>query len=89
MAVLGLFSLLLLQRLAVGTTFSDETIAEFSVNMYNNLRATAEDGNILFSPLSVTLAMGMMELGSQGTTLKEIRHSMGYDRLKNGKCAQV
>lgn len=85
MAVLGLFSLLLLQRLALGTTFSDETIAEFSVNMYNNLRATGEDGNILFSPLSVNLAMGMMELGSQGTTLKEIRHSMGYDKLKNGE----
>ncbi|KAK1344164.1 hypothetical protein QTO34_014726 [Cnephaeus nilssonii] len=84
MAVLGLISLLLLQSLAVGTTFPDETIAEFSVNMYNNLRATGEDGNILFSPLSVTLAMGMMELGSRGTTLKEIRHSMGYDRLKNG-----
>lgn len=86
MAFLGLFSLLVLQSLAVGAAFPDETIAEFSVNMYNHLRDTGEDENILFSPLSVTLAMGVMELGAQGSTLKEIRHSMGYDRLKNGKC---
>ncbi|KAF6385479.1 serpin family I member 1 [Rhinolophus ferrumequinum] len=85
MVFLGLFSLLVLQSLAVGAAFPDETIAEFSVNMYNHLRDTGEDENILFSPLSVTLAMGVMELGAQGSTLKEIRHSMGYDRLKNGE----
>ncbi|KAB1284065.1 Neuroserpin [Camelus dromedarius] len=85
MAFLGLFSLLLLQSLALGTSFTDETIAELSVNMYNHLRAAGEDENILFSPLSVTLAMGMMELGAQGSTLKEIRRSMGYDSLKNGE----
>jgi serine protease inhibitor len=89
MAFLGLFSLLVLQSMSVGTTFHDDTIAELSVNMYNHLRATGEDENILFSPLSIALAMGMMELGAQGSTLKEIRHSMGYDSLKNGKCAWV
>uniref|UniRef100_A0A8D0XWD8 Serpin domain-containing protein n=2 Tax=Sus scrofa TaxID=9823 RepID=A0A8D0XWD8_PIG len=85
MAFLGFFSLLVLQSLALGTTFTDETITEFSVNMYNHLRATGEDENILFSPLSVTLAMGMLELGAQGSTLKEIRHSMGYESLKSGE----
>lgn len=77
--------MLVLQSLALGTTFTDETITEFSVNMYNHLRATGEDENILFSPLSVTLAMGMLELGAQGSTLKEIRHSMGYESLKSGE----
>lgn len=89
MAFLGLFSLLVLRNLALGATYPDETIAELSVNMYNHLRATGEDENILFSPLSVTLAMGMMDLAAQGSTLKEIRHLMGYDSLKNGKCAEV
>lgn len=84
-----LLSLLVLQSLALGAASPDETITELSVNMYNHLRATGEDENILFSPLSITLAMGMMELGAQGSTLKEIRHSMGYDSLKNGKCASV
>ncbi|CAH6899071.1 neuroserpin [Phodopus roborovskii] len=85
MAYFGLLSLLAMQSVMIRATFPDETIAERSVNMYNHLRATGEDENILFSPLSIALAMGIMELGAQGSTLKEIRHSMGYDGLKNGE----
>lgn len=84
MAGLGLL-LLALQMVAVEAAFPDEGIAELSVNMYNHLRATAEDENILFSPLSIALAVGMMELGAQGSTLREIRHSMGYEGLTNGE----
>lgn len=85
MAYLGLLSLLAMQSLVTGAAFPDETIAEWSVNVYNHLRATGEDENILFSPLSIALAMGVMELGAQGSTLKEIRHSMGYESLKSGE----
>lgn len=74
-----------MQCVVIGETFPDEPMAEWSVNMYNHLRATGEDENILFSPLSIALAMGVMELGAQGSTLKEIRHAMGYDGLKNGE----
>ncbi|XP_075806541.1 neuroserpin [Microtus pennsylvanicus] len=85
MAYFGLFSLLAMQYVVIGVALPDEPMAEWSVNMYNHLRATGEDENILFSPLSIALAMGVMELGAQGSTLKEIRHAMGYDRLKNGE----
>ncbi|XP_021014169.1 neuroserpin isoform X1 [Mus caroli] len=85
MTYLGLLSLLALQSVVTGATFPDETITEWSVNMYNHLRGTGEDENILFSPLSIALAMGMMELGAQGSTRKEIRHSMGYEGLKGGE----
>ncbi|XP_031229966.1 neuroserpin isoform X1 [Mastomys coucha] len=85
MAFLGLLSLLAMQSMVTGATFPDETIAEWSVNVYNHLRATGEDENILFSPLSIALAMGVMELGAQGSTQKEIRHSMGYEGLKGGE----
>ncbi|XP_013374107.1 PREDICTED: neuroserpin isoform X3 [Chinchilla lanigera] len=85
MAFLGLFSLLVLQSVVSGASFPDGTIAEVSVSMYNHLRASAEDENILFSPLSIALAMGIMELGAQGSTLKEIRLAMGYDNLKTGE----
>lgn len=68
-----------------GATLPDETSVEVSVNMYNHLRATGEDENILFSPLSIALAMGIMEFGAQGSTLKEIRHSVDYDNLKTGE----
>ncbi|XP_012871719.1 PREDICTED: neuroserpin [Dipodomys ordii] len=85
MALLGLFSLLLLQSLATEATFPDDPIAELPVHLYHHLRASGEEENILFSPLSIALAMGMMELGARGSTLKEIRHSMGYDSLKEGE----
>lgn len=85
MTYLELLALLALQSVVTGATFPDETITEWSVNMYNHLRGTEEDENILFSPLSIALAMGMMELGAQGSTRKEIRHSMGYEGLKGGE----
>lgn len=85
MTYLELLALLALQSVVTGATFPDETITEWSVNMYNHLRGTGEDENILFSPLSIALAMGMMELGAQGSTRKEIRHSMGYEGLKGGE----
>ncbi|KAM9127676.1 neuroserpin [Pangshura tecta] len=85
MYFLGLLSLLVLQSKALSTNFPNEAIAEFSVNIYNQLRATGEDENILFSPLSIAVALGMVELGAHGSTLKEIRHSLGYDSLKNGE----
>lgn len=85
MAYFGLFSLLAMQCVVIGAALPDEPMAEWSVNVYNHLRATGEDENILFSPLSIALAMGVMELGAQGSTLKEIRHAMGYDGLKNGE----
>uniref|UniRef100_A0A670KBS7 Serpin domain-containing protein n=1 Tax=Podarcis muralis TaxID=64176 RepID=A0A670KBS7_PODMU len=84
MLLLGLLSLLVLQSEGFSTSFPDETIAEFSVNVYNQLRAAGEDENIIFSPLGISIAMGMVELGAHGSTLKEIRHAMGYEGLKNG-----
>ncbi|XP_070610240.1 neuroserpin [Erythrolamprus reginae] len=85
MFVLGLLLLLVLHSEAFSTSFPDETIAEFSVNVYNQLRARGEDENIIFSPLGIAITMGMVELGAHGSTLKEIQHSMGYEGLKNGE----
>ncbi|XP_020835800.1 neuroserpin [Phascolarctos cinereus] len=85
MTFFGLVALLVLPSTALCTSFPDETIAELSVNVYNHLRATGEDENILFCPLSIAIAMGMVELGAHGSTLKEIRHSMGYEGLKDGE----
>ncbi|ETE68149.1 Neuroserpin, partial [Ophiophagus hannah] len=79
MFVLGLLLLLVLHSEAFSTSFPDETLAEFSVNVYNQLRATGEDENIIFSPLGIAITMGMVELGAHGSTLKEIQHSMGYE----------
>ncbi|XP_058044582.1 neuroserpin [Ahaetulla prasina] len=85
MFALGLLLLVVFHSEAFSTSFPDETIAEFSVNVYNQLRATGEDENIIFSPLGIAITMGMVELGAHGSTLKEIQHSMGYEGLKNGE----
>ncbi|XP_015677649.1 neuroserpin [Protobothrops mucrosquamatus] len=85
MFVLGPLLLLVLHSEAFSTSIPDETIAEFSVNVYSQLRATGEDENIIFSPLGIAITMGMVELGAHGSTLKEIQHSMGYEGLKNGE----
>ncbi|XP_069474596.1 neuroserpin [Ambystoma mexicanum] len=85
MQLLGILSLLAWQRVAFGANSPNEAVTEFSVKLYHELRASGEDENIFFSPWSVAVALGMVELGASGSTLKEIRHAMGYDAFKNGE----
>uniref|UniRef100_A0A6I8RNS6 Serpin family I member 1 n=1 Tax=Xenopus tropicalis TaxID=8364 RepID=A0A6I8RNS6_XENTR len=82
---LSLLALIVMQALVFGTSVHDETVNEFSIKVYHKLRATIEDENIIFSPLSTAIALGMVELGARGSSLKEIRHVLGYDKLKNGE----
>ncbi|KAK6478680.1 neuroserpin-like [Huso huso] len=84
MLLLGILPLLLLQALPVKTDFQDETITEFSVNLYHQLQSAGNEENIIYSPLSIAVALGMVELGARGSTLKEIRQVMGYGHLKGG-----
>ncbi|KAK1168486.1 neuroserpin-like [Acipenser oxyrinchus oxyrinchus] len=84
MLLLGILPLLLLQALPVKTDFQDETITEFSVNLYHQLQSAGNEENIIYSPLSIAVALGMVELGARGATLKEIRQVMGYGHLKGG-----
>ncbi|NP_001086240.1 serpin family I member 1 S homeolog isoform X1 [Xenopus laevis] len=81
----SLLSLLVMQALVFGTSVHDAAVNEFSIKVYHELRATKEDENIIFSPLSTAIALGMVELGARGSSLKEIRHVLGYDKLKNGE----
>ncbi|MBN3274942.1 NEUS protein, partial [Polyodon spathula] len=76
--------LLSLQALPVKTDFQDETITELSVNLYHQLQSAGNEENIIYSPLSIAVAVGMVELGARGSTLKEIRQVMGYGNLKGG-----
>ncbi|KAM4693825.1 neuroserpin [Discoglossus pictus] len=85
MHLLSLFSLAVLQTALIATNVHDETITDLSVKVYHELRAIKEDENIFFSPLSIAIALGMVELGAHGSSLKEIRHALGYDKLKNGE----
>ncbi|XP_030072646.1 neuroserpin [Microcaecilia unicolor] len=85
MYFLGLLLLLVLHTVTFSANVPKEAMTEFSVNIYHKLRATGENENIVFSPLSICIALGILELASHGSTLKEIKHVMGFDSFKNGE----
>ncbi|XP_063060455.1 neuroserpin [Engraulis encrasicolus] len=61
----------------------EDVTAEFSVRLYHQLQAAVGDENIVFSPLSVALGLGMVQLGARGASLAEIRHAMGYNAFRD------
>lgn len=62
----------------------EDITAEFSVRLYQQLQARGGQDNIVFSPLSVALALGMVELGARGDSQDEIRQTVGFSQLMPG-----
>ncbi|XP_076137602.1 neuroserpin-like [Alosa pseudoharengus] len=84
MLALGLLPLLLLQVCrGWAMDVPEDVTAEFSVRLYHQLQATGGDDNIIFSPLSVALGLGMVQLGARGASLAEIRQAMGYSHFRD------
>jgi len=53
----------------------------FTTNLFSNLLASEElTGNILVSPFSSHLALGMVANGAKGNTKKEIERALGYSK---------
>lgn len=63
----------------------EDTTSEFSVRLYHRLQAAGGQDNIIFSPLSVAVALGMVELGARGASLEEIRQAVGFSHLLPGE----
>lgn len=89
MLVLGVLPPLLLSLLLPGygcraADIPEDTTAEFSVRLYHRLQAAVGEDNIIFSPLSVAMALGMVELGARGDSLAEIRQAVGFSHLHTG-----
>uniref|UniRef100_A0A8C1C077 Serpin peptidase inhibitor, clade I (neuroserpin), member 1 n=1 Tax=Cyprinus carpio carpio TaxID=630221 RepID=A0A8C1C077_CYPCA len=83
MLLLGLLPLMLLRGCGCqAADVPEDVTAEFSVRMYHQLQITEGEENIIFSPLSVALALGMVELGARGSSLEEIRQAMGYSQFR-------
>ena len=50
----------------------------FNVNLFNKLcESTDENKNIFFSPLSISLALSMLLVGSNGTTKQQLEEALG------------
>ncbi|XP_077423098.1 neuroserpin [Vanacampus margaritifer] len=82
--LLLLLSILLLGYSCRAADIPEDMTSEFSVRLYHQLQATGGQDNIVFSPLSVALALGMVELGARGASLEEIRQAVGFDNLLPG-----
>ncbi|XP_037124606.1 neuroserpin [Syngnathus acus] len=82
--LLPILSILLLGYSCRAADIPEDTTSEFSVRLYHQLQATGGQDNIVFSPLSLAFALGMVELGARGESLQEIRQAIGFDNLLPG-----
>ncbi|XP_051873161.1 neuroserpin [Pristis pectinata] len=80
--LLGFLILLIVKYVAVDGGIQDDITADFSVKIYHHLRSIQKDENIFYSPFSIVIALGMIELGAAGTTLEQIQHVMGSNSMQ-------
>ena len=56
---------------------------DFAFELLRKTIANTEDKNVFMSPLSVSLALGMVMNGANGTTLTEIRQVLGMNGMNS------
>ena len=83
--------LLLIGLLIVGGVFAQdvdisriiEANNRFAINLYSQYKS--EEGNIFFSPFSISTAMAMVYEGAEGKTAKEIKSVFGFPKYDNSR----
>jgi len=78
--------LLLSILLIVGCVFARDVIEannRFAINLYSQYKS--EEGNIFFSPFSISTAMAMVYEGAEGKTAKEIKSVFGFPKYDNSR----
>ncbi|NWT20292.1 A1AT protein, partial [Vireo altiloquus] len=53
--------------------------AEFAFKFYKQIRDDLGDGNIFFSPLSISTAFAMLSLGARSNTLRELYEGLAFN----------
>ena len=77
---------LILLVLIVGCVFARDVIEannRFAINLYSQYKS--EEGNIFFSPFSISTAMAMVYEGAEGKTAKEIKSVFGFPKYDNSR----
>ncbi len=77
---------LILLLLIVGCVFARDVIEannRFAINLYSQYKS--EEGNIFFSPFSISTAMAMVYEGAEGKTAKEIKSVFGFPKYDNSR----
>ena len=78
--------LLIILLLIVGCVFARDVIEannRFAINLYSQYKS--EEGNIFFSPFSISTAMAMVYEGAEGKTAKEIKSVFGFPKYDNSR----
>ncbi|XP_013372603.1 PREDICTED: corticosteroid-binding globulin [Chinchilla lanigera] len=55
------------------------TNADFAISLYQHLVASAPDGNIFISPVSISMALAMLSLGTCGHTRTQLLQALGFN----------
>ncbi|TKS67762.1 putative serpin E3 [Collichthys lucidus] len=51
----------------------------FAVSLYQTLTETENSSNLIVSPVSVSLSLGLLQLGARGNTLAQLEGTLGYN----------
>ncbi|KAI4573122.1 hypothetical protein MJG53_012960 [Ovis ammon polii x Ovis aries] len=66
-----------------GTSVDDHALAssntDFAFSLYKQLALKNPNKNVIFSPLSVSIALGFLSLGAHGSTLTEILEGLKFN----------
>ena len=68
---------------AVDKSGITEANNRFAINLYSQYKS--EEGNIFFSPFSISTAMAMVYEGAEGKTAKEIKSVFGFPKYDNSR----
>ena len=77
---------LIILLLLAGCVFARDVIEannRFAINLYSQYKS--EEGNIFFSPFSISTAMAMVYEGAEGKTAKEIKSVFGFPKYDNSR----
>ena len=81
---------LIILLLIVGGVFAQDVIEannRFAINLYSQYKS--EEGNIFFSPFSISTAMAMVYEGAEGKTAKAIKSVLGFPKYDNSRRNQL
>ncbi|XP_029936688.1 putative serpin E3 [Myripristis murdjan] len=56
-----------------------ELHSRFAVSLYQTLVETENNSNLIMSPVSVSLSLGLLQLGARGNTLAQLEETLGYN----------
>ncbi|XP_045909975.1 probable serpin E3 [Micropterus dolomieu] len=56
-----------------------ELHTRFAVSLYHSLTDAENNSNLIMSPVSVSLSLGLLQLGARGNTLAQLEGTLGYN----------